>query len=261
MDADSDFVITWHSDVLGNGDFDIYAQRYNANGSTALDEFRVNTFTTSNQASPSIAMDADDDFIIAWHSDGQDGSDNVYAQRYLGAAKKTIDLNLVVRDDTDPVTAGNNFVYSLITTNNGSGIALDVNLNEPLPTGLNYVSDDAGTAGWKCVLTVATLACDKPFMSAAEVSTINVTVTATAAGTLSNTVTARAAQTDANTADNADTETTAVNAALPGTQLPGTTAAAPSSDEDLSTGSLGVISLLLVLPLCLRRRWLRYCTA
>ena len=256
MDADGDFVITWHSDVLDNGDFDIYAQRYNANGSTALDEFRVNTFFTSNQASPGIAMDADDDFVIAWHSDGQDGSDNVYAQRYLGINKKTIDLNLVVQDDTDPVTAGNNFVYSLITTNNGSGIALNVNLNEPLPTGLSYVSDDAGTAGWNCVLTAATLVCDKPFMSAAEVSTVNVTVTATAAGTLSSTVSVSAAQTDANTADNADTETTVVNAAPPGTQPPDTTPAAPSSDEE-PTGSLGVVSLLLVLPLWLRRRWLR----
>ena len=254
MDADGDFVITWHSDVQNNGDFDIYAQRYNANGSTALDEFRINTFTISNQASPSIAMDADDDFVIAWHSDGQDGSDNVYAQRYLGINKKTIDLSLVVQDNADPVTAGNNYVYSLITTNNGSGIALDVNLNEPLPTGLNYVSDDAVTAGWKCVLTAATLACNKPFMSAAEVSTVNVTVTATAAGTLSNTVTASAAQTDASTADNSDTEMTVVNAALPGTPSP---AAAPSSDEDPNAGSLGVVSLLLVFPLWLRRRWLR----
>ena len=257
MDADGDFVITWHSDVLNNGDFDIYAQRYHANGSTALDEFRVNTFFTSNQASPGIAMDADDDFIIAWHSDGQVGSDNVYAQRYLGTAKKTIDLNLVVQDDADPVTTGNNFVYSLITTNNGSGIALDVNLNEPLPTGLSYVSDDAATSGWNCVLTGANLVCNKPFLNAAEVSTVNVTVTATAAGTLSSTVSASAAQTDASTADNADTETTVVNTAQPGTQPSGTTAVAPSSDEDLSTGSLGAISLLLVLSLWLRRRWLR----
>ena len=254
MDADGDFVITWHSDVLNNGNFDVYAQRYNADGSTALGEFIVNTFTTGKQEAPSIAMDADDDFVIAWHSDGQDGSDNVYAQRYLGASKKTIDLNLVVQDDTDPVTAGNNFVYTLITTNNGNGIALDVNLKQPLPADLSYVSDDAVTSGWKCLLTGANLACDKPFMSAAEVSTINVTVTATAAGTLSNTVTVSAAQTDASTADNSDTETTVVNAAPPGTLAP---APATSSSEDSETGSLGVVSLLLVLPLWLRRRWLR----
>ena len=263
MDADGDFVISWHSSGQDGSGFGVYAQRYNADGSAAGGELSVNTVTNGNQEAPSIAMDADDDFVIAWHSDGQDGSDNVYAQRYLGAAKKTIDLNLVVRDDTDPVTAGNNFVYSLMTTNNGSGIALDVNLNDPLPTGLRYVSDDAVTAGWNCVLSGANLVCNKPFMSAAEVSTINVTVTATAAGMLSNTVTASAAQTDVSTADNSDTETTVVNAAPPGTPPPATPpgasppAASSSEDEDLSTGSLGVVSLLLILPLWLRRRWLR----
>ncbi|MCZ8192347.1 MAG: DUF4347 domain-containing protein [Microcystis sp. LE19-338.1B] len=47
------------------------------------DEFQVNTYTTSVQAFPMIAMDTDGDFVVTWQSDGQDGDGNgIYAQRY-----------------------------------------------------------------------------------------------------------------------------------------------------------------------------------
>src|SRR5262245_10589616 len=46
-------------------------------------EFRVNTYTTFRQLESDVAMDADGDFVIVWHSTGQDGSGyGVYAQRY-----------------------------------------------------------------------------------------------------------------------------------------------------------------------------------
>jgi hypothetical protein len=52
-------------------------------------EFLVNTYTTGSQSSPSIAMDSDGDFVIAWTSYGQDGSYvGVYAQRYNSSGVK-----------------------------------------------------------------------------------------------------------------------------------------------------------------------------
>jgi hypothetical protein len=49
-------------------------------------EFQVNTYTTGSQLHPALATDADGDFLIAWHSNGQDGSSyGVYAQRYDAA--------------------------------------------------------------------------------------------------------------------------------------------------------------------------------
>ena len=73
IDADGDFVVTWQSsdqDGDGNG---IYAQRYNASGVAQGSEFLVNTFTTSYQSNSAVAIDADGDFVVTWHSDGQDG--------------------------------------------------------------------------------------------------------------------------------------------------------------------------------------------
>ncbi len=84
MDETGDFIITWSSyggqDGSGGG---VYAQRYDREGIPQGTEFRVNTYTTSTQAASSVAMDADGNFVIAWHSNGQDGSTyGVYAQRY-----------------------------------------------------------------------------------------------------------------------------------------------------------------------------------
>ena len=46
-------------------------------------EFRVNTFTAGSQERAAVAADADGDFVVAWTSYEQDGSDaGIYAQRY-----------------------------------------------------------------------------------------------------------------------------------------------------------------------------------
>ena len=69
MDADGDFVVAWHSGNFGSGQdgslYGIYAQRYNAAGVAQGSEFQVNTHTTERQAFPSVAMDADGDFVVA----------------------------------------------------------------------------------------------------------------------------------------------------------------------------------------------------
>ncbi|SFI35079.1 cadherin domain-containing protein [Planctomicrobium piriforme] len=85
MDSDGDFVITWVTDQEGSSN-DIYAQRYNALGEAQGTEFRVNTYTTDPQYSPSAAMDSDGDFVVTWQSYGQDGDGyGIYAQRFNAA--------------------------------------------------------------------------------------------------------------------------------------------------------------------------------
>jgi hypothetical protein len=49
-------------------------------------EFRINTFITDSQGSPSVAMDASGDFVVTWQSLAQDGSNaGIYAQRFNAA--------------------------------------------------------------------------------------------------------------------------------------------------------------------------------
>jgi hypothetical protein len=85
-DADGDFVVVWQSrDQDGHYD-GIFGQRYSSAGLAQGGEFQVNTYTTSSQRLPTVAADADGDFVVAWQSFLQDGSDNgVFAQRYSSA--------------------------------------------------------------------------------------------------------------------------------------------------------------------------------
>lgn len=248
-DASGDFVVAWESQGGDGNGYGIVARRYSANG-VALDvaETVVNTSITGDQYNSGIALDADGDFVVTWQGPDAGTSNDIFAQRIEGAGNfvaGNVDLSLVVNDSVDPVGAGNNFVYSLITTNNGTGIALDLNLSEPVPAGITYVSNDGASAGWSCALNVATLSCNKPYMDSAASSTVNVTVTADAstAATVNNTVVVNAAQADFYATDNTATEPTTVNVV-----------AAPSSGGG---GSLGVFTLLLALPLWLRRRLAR----
>ncbi|MBD2520023.1 putative Ig domain-containing protein [Nostoc sp. FACHB-973] len=83
MDADGDFVISWQSIGQDGYGYGINAQRYNSAGVAVGGEFKINTYTNSNQNNPTVAMDADGDFVISWQSFGQDGSSSgIYAQRY-----------------------------------------------------------------------------------------------------------------------------------------------------------------------------------
>lgn len=82
-DADGDFVVAWQSRNQDGDGYGVFARRYDAVGNPAGDEFRANSYTTSNQSEAAIATDANGNFLIAWESAGQDGSnDGVFAQRF-----------------------------------------------------------------------------------------------------------------------------------------------------------------------------------
>jgi hypothetical protein len=82
-DADGNFVVAWTSSWQ-DGDYGgIFARRYEASGAPRSAAFRVNTYTTGSQGHATVAADALGNFVVAWHSDGQDGdSFGVFAQRF-----------------------------------------------------------------------------------------------------------------------------------------------------------------------------------
>jgi len=87
MDATGDFVIVWESydQATAHSHYDIYGQRFNASGAREGGEFQINTYTSGDQTSPAVAMDATGDFVVTWTSQGQNGDDystGAYAQRY-----------------------------------------------------------------------------------------------------------------------------------------------------------------------------------
>jgi hypothetical protein len=89
IDAAGNFVVAWQSvgqDGSVNG---IFARRFDNAGSPLGNEFQVNTYTTGQQLYAAVAANAGGDFVVVWHSYGQDGDERgIFGQRFdnTGAA-------------------------------------------------------------------------------------------------------------------------------------------------------------------------------
>ncbi len=76
---DGGFLVTWSSE---EGDevndphaiYNIYGQRYNADGSPDGGEFLINTYTDGDQKKPSVVALADGSIVVIWESNGQDSA-------------------------------------------------------------------------------------------------------------------------------------------------------------------------------------------
>ena len=78
------YIVVWQS-IVGESP-EIFARRFNADGSPASAEFRVNSFTSDDQEEASVAVLSGGGFVVAWESNGQDGnSEGVYGQLYTAA--------------------------------------------------------------------------------------------------------------------------------------------------------------------------------
>jgi hypothetical protein len=84
-DSMGNFVVVWENAEDGalSG---VFGQRYASSGATLGPEFRVNTYTTNGQYIPAVAADSSGNFVVAWYSLTQDGSDHgVFGQRYASS--------------------------------------------------------------------------------------------------------------------------------------------------------------------------------
>ena len=77
--AGGDFVVVWFSFGSSSSDTSkrsIQGQRFDSAGAAVGQEFQVNTYTTSLQWRPSVAINTAGDFLVAWTSRGSGGSDS-----------------------------------------------------------------------------------------------------------------------------------------------------------------------------------------
>jgi hypothetical protein len=90
MRSNGDFILVWRdASKDGSGD-GVIGQRFSSAGARQGGEFQVNSYTTSSQTRPSIAMDPNGNFVVVWQSDGQDGdSTGIFGRRFnsVGAAQ------------------------------------------------------------------------------------------------------------------------------------------------------------------------------
>ena len=79
-DSQGNFVVVWMSDGSPGTDTDYSAQgqRHDADGTPLGGQFQVNSYTTSYQRTPTVAADAQGNFVVVWASDGSSGTDTSY---------------------------------------------------------------------------------------------------------------------------------------------------------------------------------------
>ncbi len=88
--ANGDFVVTWTDGAsLPGAGYEVIARRFNSSGAPQGGNIAVNTYTTGVQTLSSVALDSSGNFVIVWHSVGQDGSNRgIFGQLFDSAGAK-----------------------------------------------------------------------------------------------------------------------------------------------------------------------------
>jgi uncharacterized repeat protein (TIGR01451 family) len=118
------------------------------------------------------------------------------------------DLSVSKTDSPDPVTVGNNLIYTINVTNTGPDTATGVILTDTLPAGVTFVS--ATPSQGSCSQSGGTVTCNLSDLANGANATVMITVIPTTPGTITNTATVLGNEIDPNTANNTDTESTTV---------------------------------------------------
>ena len=124
--------------------------------------------------------------------------DNDTATVNFDAVKRA---DMAITKDVDPATIFHkeNSVFTLVVTNNGPSVAEDVLVQDDLPSGLEYVSDDSG-----CSESSGMIECSLGDFQPLQSQTIKITVKGEDVGTWNNTATVESTTTDPNPDNNTD---------------------------------------------------------
>jgi uncharacterized repeat protein (TIGR01451 family) len=142
--------------------------------------------------------------------DGDPVSDSDDAR--VDIVAKVIDL-VIVKEATSPTPLNGTVNYTLTVTNKGPDTATNVQMADPAPSGITYLT--ATTSQGTCVVTAALVTCDLGTIAPGQVVTITVTGRATQVGSHTNTATVTGSGGgEANPADNTDLATTVVPAPI-----------------------------------------------
>jgi len=70
VDLQGNFVVAWDSNGsdMDTSSWSIQAQRYDSSGAPMGGQIQVNSYTTSGQFQPAVAVEPGGDFVVVWES-------------------------------------------------------------------------------------------------------------------------------------------------------------------------------------------------
>jgi len=84
-DSSGNFVVAWMSYGEDGSYAGVFGRRYASSGAPLSSEFRVNTYTTYSQGTPSVAADSSGNFVVAWVSPPDGSNFGIFGQRYAAS--------------------------------------------------------------------------------------------------------------------------------------------------------------------------------
>lgn len=155
--------------------------------------------------------------VCVTDDDGGSGCDDLL----VTVSPRVADLSISMTDAPDPVTGGQELIYTVTVTNLGSSNATDVTITNVLPGSVHFTSaifsqgicstipDGAQPGG--------TLICSQNSLESGATTTLTINVSPPATGgTITNSVAVRANEHDPETSNNTTSEQTIVTEPLPG---------------------------------------------
>jgi hypothetical protein len=94
-DSSGGFVVAWQSRYQDGSGYGVFGRRFNSSGGALGAEFQVNQYTPTHQWRATISHDSSGGFVVAWQSNGQDGSDPGVFARRISVPTVVIDDGLV----------------------------------------------------------------------------------------------------------------------------------------------------------------------
>ncbi|MEP7224297.1 MAG: hypothetical protein ABI783_05005 [Actinomycetota bacterium] len=122
-------------------------------------------------------------------------------------SERLIDL-VIVKEASSPTPLNGIVTYSLAVTNNGPDTATNVQLADPAPAGITYLT--ASPSQGTCTVSVLLVTCSLGSIASGQTVTITITARATTVGSHTNTATVTGGGGETKTTDNVDTAVTIV---------------------------------------------------
>jgi hypothetical protein len=80
--AEGEFIVVWDGYKEDGSSYNVYAQRFDAEGEPIGDAFRANATTADDQRNPGVAVSSASGFVLVWGEDASSNLTNVRGQRF-----------------------------------------------------------------------------------------------------------------------------------------------------------------------------------
>lgn len=202
IDPSTVISVTWNQAMPSTTGFTVYGPEGVVSGTFGYDP---DSFTVIFTPTQPLADGAE--YAVEVTGEVDIAGDAQQVPALFNFATTGADLGTTITESSDPVLLGSVFTYTVVVDNFGLDTAPNVVLTDSLPTGVTYLSNDAG-----CSETAGVVVCTFGDISNGDFRFVHIAVTANQTGTFTNTATATSNLVDPNSENNTAVESTTVTA-------------------------------------------------